>query len=388
VSSASPGRPRRAPELRLPYPFLEYLLELPGDYAKLTLRLLQRAQWVPSMAPDGVSVDAGETLLSLRSRDVWSAVRLDRDVDEAGRVSLLRRVLQRLDRDGFVAIRPAHGANTGARTGRGARRDTPATIVRFLKYRDSLWPANVDATHGTTLASTHGAAQPCDTIPSDNPALPAPPGESPREAVAEGGGPRIADVRAVLAMAASAFEEVTGARYQHAQAQAIRADRRAAAELLATATPTDVEMVWRWALRQPQWPRIETLADLSQHWARVSARALAVRASGEPARTVEPNDGTCGLWDALASDLRRRLRPDLFDRWFAPLKAYVEDGELVVVAPDRFHRSFLEDNYQVLLDEQLGAANVAAAPSARAVRARITDRALRGAAAAAAPCSR
>ncbi|MGB8932411.1 MAG: hypothetical protein WCC48_14305 [Anaeromyxobacteraceae bacterium] len=47
MSAPDNGTPKRAPELRLPYPFLEYLLQLPGDYAKLVLRLLQRAQWTP-----------------------------------------------------------------------------------------------------------------------------------------------------------------------------------------------------------------------------------------------------------------------------------------------------------------------------------------------------
>jgi hypothetical protein len=49
----------------------------------------------------GVPIDAGEVLLSLRSRDVWDAVELDRELDESGRVSLLRRVLERLRRDLF-----------------------------------------------------------------------------------------------------------------------------------------------------------------------------------------------------------------------------------------------------------------------------------------------
>lgn len=166
-------RQRRAPELRLPYPFLEYLLELPGDYAKLTLRLLQRAQWVPTVAGGDVSVDAGEVLLSLRSRDIWGAVQLDRDVDEAGRVSLLRRVLARLERDAMIAVRPAHRTDTPQSTRSGTRRDTPATIVRFLRYRDNLWPGNADATREAAQDPTRGATQRSDAIPSENPAVPA-----------------------------------------------------------------------------------------------------------------------------------------------------------------------------------------------------------------------
>jgi hypothetical protein len=46
---------------------------LPGDYAKTTLPLLQRAQWVPVVTQTGVLLDAGEVLLSLRSRDLWGS---------------------------------------------------------------------------------------------------------------------------------------------------------------------------------------------------------------------------------------------------------------------------------------------------------------------------
>jgi hypothetical protein len=239
VTNRPPGsrEHRRAPELRLPYPLLEYLLELPGDYAKLTLRLLQRAQWVPVVTQTGVHLDAGEVLLSLRSRDLWGAVVLDRQVDEAGRVSLLRRVLSRLDLDGFAVKRAAHDSDTpeGARS--GTRRDTPATVVRFLKYRSSLWPANAGATHGTAHDPTHGTTHQTDTIPSRDPATSAAQREAASDttALASGndGSPRIGEVRAVLAMAGSAFAEIVGAPYQHALPQALRADRRAAAELLA-----------------------------------------------------------------------------------------------------------------------------------------------------------
>lgn len=55
---ASSKEPRRAPELRLPYPLLEYLLRLPGDYANLALRLVQRAQWAPTVSQTGVPIDA------------------------------------------------------------------------------------------------------------------------------------------------------------------------------------------------------------------------------------------------------------------------------------------------------------------------------------------
>jgi hypothetical protein len=321
---STPGE-RRVPELRPPFPFLEYLLQLPGDYAKLTLRLLQRSQWVPGVARHGVPVDAGEVLVSMRSRDLWGAVRLDREVGEAGRVSLLRRVLRRLERDGLAATRAAQRSDTPADTGRATRRDTPATIVRFLKYRDILWPAAADTTREATQGAARASTQKADTIPSRDPAVPAgPEGSANAAALPLEDGPRIADVRAVLAMAASAYEDITGSRYQHAQPPALKADRRAAADLLAVADGIEaIETVWRSALRQSDWPRIETLADLARHWARVAPRALTATRANLEARPARIATG-CPEWERLVSTLQRRLRPDLFERWFAPLEAVVE----------------------------------------------------------------
>jgi hypothetical protein len=245
-----PGAPKRAPELRLPYPLLEYLFQLPGDYAKLVLRLLQRAQWTAGMTREGLLLDAGEVLISLRSEDIWGAITLDRDVSENGRVSLLRRVLRRLADDGYVALRPAHQRDTHP----GARRDTPATVVRFLKFRDNLWPANASATRGTTQVATRRIG----TIPAVDPADPFP-----------------------------------------------------ASRIVPSARPS----------------------------------------AGE---------GPCNLWGEIAEELRRTVRPELYERWFAPLKASRIGDELLLLAPNRFHQAFVEDNYRGLLEQRLTAADNAA----------------------------
>ncbi len=57
-------------------------------------------------------------------------------------------------------------------------------------------------------------------------------------------------------------------------------------------------------------------------------------------------------WSRLDQYLRGRLRPDLYQRWFAPLRpVVVEAGRLQVSAPDRFHRDFVDDNYRGWFEE-------------------------------------
>jgi hypothetical protein len=138
--------PKRAPELRLPYPLVEYLLTLPGDWVKVILRLLQRAQWTPGVAPSGDLLDAGEIIISFRSSALWDAVALYRALAEDGRTSLVRRVLARLTRDGYIDTRKTSAPNTTGDTPTNTHRNTRATIVRFLRFRDNLWPGNADAT--------------------------------------------------------------------------------------------------------------------------------------------------------------------------------------------------------------------------------------------------
>lgn len=191
---------RRPPALHLPYPFLDYVLSLPGDHAKLILRLLQLAQWRPGVTPDGTPLDAGEVLISYRSRRIWDRVELDRDVHESGRVSLIRRLLHRLERDGFAEVKPAQRTDTRSGPGTGARSDTPATIVRFLKNRDILWPTSSGATHQTAQAAAQGRAHPGDTIPAVEPPADPPVASLPAHAgeAAQGGqaGPGASRVKA------------------------------------------------------------------------------------------------------------------------------------------------------------------------------------------------
>ena len=62
------------------------------------------------------------------------------------------------------------------------------------------------------------------------------------------------------------------------------------------------------------------------------------------------------LWGRIDTYLRARLRPDLYARWFEPLRpSAVDDGRLHVAAPDKFHRDFVDDNYRPWFEEFLPA---------------------------------
>jgi chromosomal replication initiator protein len=67
------------------------------------------------------------------------------------------------------------------------------------------------------------------------------------------------------------------------------------------------------------------------------------------AKVISPVDE---LWSRIDTFLRARLRPDLYDRWFAPLRLVsIEGGRLQIAAPDPFHRDFVEDNYRAFFEE-------------------------------------
>jgi chromosomal replication initiator protein len=58
------------------------------------------------------------------------------------------------------------------------------------------------------------------------------------------------------------------------------------------------------------------------------------------------------LWSRIDTFLRARLRGDLYDRWFKPLRPLsFHDGRIEIGAPDKFHRDFVEDNYRSWFEE-------------------------------------
>lgn len=50
--------------------------------------------------------------------------------------------------------------------------------------------------------------------------------------------------------------------------------------------------------------------------------------------------------EELRRELEKRLRPDLFSRWFGSLVFRVAGDELLLEAPDEFQRAFVADNYR------------------------------------------
>jgi chromosomal replication initiator protein len=60
------------------------------------------------------------------------------------------------------------------------------------------------------------------------------------------------------------------------------------------------------------------------------------------------------VWGRVDAFLRSRLNPDLYGRWFAPLRLFAQTGDrLEIAAPDRFHRDFIDDNYRGWFEEFL-----------------------------------
>ena len=172
-----------------------------------------------------------------------------------------------------------------------------------------------------------------------------------------------ADAGTVLEVAQRAFRELRGARYALAADEAATADHGAVERMLEAAAGDlgEIERRWRAALVHEGFPRIDTLADLARHWPRFSP------APGEARRRLSgtilegPSGGrrtgaacasSCPQWDRLAARLRSRIRPDLFERWFAPLRAEMDGDDLVLIAPDPYASGFVQDNYAAWLTDE------------------------------------
>jgi hypothetical protein len=158
----------------MPYPLDEYLDALDADYARIARRLLRAANWKRGPSPCGrFELDAGEALMDERSETLWGGLRLDRDVSSEGRRALVRRVLERLERDGWASRRAAHAGGPGISPRSGPRNGPTPTVVRFLKYREILWSASIETAQGTAQDLAQETAQ------GFGPILPASPPEPP-----------------------------------------------------------------------------------------------------------------------------------------------------------------------------------------------------------------
>lgn len=62
---------------------------------------------------------------------------------------------------------------------------------------------------------------------------------------------------------------------------------------------------------------------------------------------------TSDLWSALLEDFRGRLSPEIFDNWFNPIQASVDEaGTMELRTANEFSRIWLEDNYLDLIRER------------------------------------
>jgi hypothetical protein len=157
----------RPPALFMPYPLDEQLDQLPSDYGKIARRLLRAARWTRGSV-GGFELDAGEALMDERSEKLWGALALDRDLKPSGRRALIRRVLERLEREGLISLRdartgrPRGSAQTGGPAtspGSGPRNGPSPTVVRFLKFREILWTASAGTAQGTAQVSAQETAR-------------------------------------------------------------------------------------------------------------------------------------------------------------------------------------------------------------------------------------
>jgi hypothetical protein len=181
ASEAGEGAKRAPPPfIAMPYPLDEYLDELPGDYGKIARRLLRTANWERGRSRCGrYELDAGEALMDERSEKLWGGLHFDRgDLSDDARRALVRRTLERLEHDGWIERgtprRAAQGNGPEFGPRNGPRRGPTPTVVRFLKFREILWPASIE----TAQASTQHPAQ--ETAQANGPILP---GEPPRPPV-------------------------------------------------------------------------------------------------------------------------------------------------------------------------------------------------------------
>jgi hypothetical protein len=76
-----------------------------------------------------------------------------------------------------------------------------------------------------------------------------------------------------------------------------------------------------------------------------------VRVDGQTKIAAE---GSCRQWNKLAARLRSRIRSDLFERWFAPLRATMDGDDLVLIARDEYAAAFVHDNYLASLGDEAG----------------------------------
>jgi hypothetical protein len=355
---------RRARFVALPAPLIDELLQLGGDRLKVALRLLQRAAWEATEV-DGIRLDAGECLISQRSEKLWGDIRFDRAVDGAGLRSFIRRTIDWLVEHGYASVRPAHRSGPGTGPLATVDRGPSPTIVRFLKYREILWPEAAPSTHPETGEPAHPSTQAIGPIePRELPAH--------LEAAASGSevGSTGRDAQAAPSATAAVTPEVDPIAYPLVRAfQAGLAPHLGARRVRTTTDPV------QWAAMDAELRRVGVQASVAACVERAARRRAGMNAIGSlwwflpslrelPDETETPRaqadviaeaiaaaKESCPEWGATLQLLAERINYDVVARWIVPLEARLLAGNVLeLTAPTPFAATFIEDQFRSVIE--------------------------------------
>lgn len=276
------------PFIAMPYPLDEYLDQLDRDYERITKRLLRAANWERGPSPCGrYELDAGEALIDERSEKLWGSLRLERVVKASGRRSLVHRVLEKLERDGWIDARPANQGNEpGSEPKNGPRNGPIPTRVRWLKYRDILWPASVRSNQTSDQETDHDSdRRNAPILPASPPAPPAPPEVPPPppaparaarpKRAANAGDPRHRPLQERLERVFSEARHGAAYGFQPRDAKALTDLLR-----LSGGDDGETERRWRMALGEVGFRRCDTLHELATKWNAYTAPAAPANRAG------------------------------------------------------------------------------------------------------------
>jgi hypothetical protein len=386
-AAVTPLSPRQARFIALPVPLLRELYPLGSDCALVAIRLIERAAYTPTEV-DGIRIDIGECLVSQRSAKLWGDLEFGHKLRPDARRSVVRRALEHLEKAGIIQVRPAQPPGPSSCPSAKRERGPTPSIARVLKYRGIIWLEAAEMALGRDPAPAQSSAPVAGPIlPIGLPTQPeASACAGPASAEARQAAPEVpAPARVSAAELAASFpgvrpfqkelaahfgsrrlkvsldaekwaeldEELRRVGHDNAVVACVVRGSRRSADLNA------IGSLW-WFL-----PHLRELPDAAQALASEEAAA----ATGAPTAAEGSMAGPgCAIWKLMLGEIKRGIRPDIVARWLAPLNGSVQEDKLLLVAPDQFHRNFVEDNYRNLLEELLTRANAQVDPPDQASR--------------------
>lgn len=350
-----------------PKPLIRDVYRMEGDRAKVFLRLLELAVFERQVV-DGYVLQPGECLISTRSEPCWGGIRFDRKPSADARRNFIRRTLKWLEKNGFISTREARQSGPPAGPLAVVDLDPSPTIVRLLRFREVSWPEGRVPARPEVPAAARSTAHPTGPIePVDQPVQP--------EAAASGLEPVGLDQGEVHEHAPAANDFPLTAEFQDAMALRFGAKR--------VRTTTDLG---KWAAMEAEVRRVGLVAAVIACVERASRRREGMNAIGSlwwflpclrelPTAAEQPaalppgntdvggvQDCACAEWANALGLLRETINHDVLSRWMVPLKARRQSDTLVLLAPNRFDRDFITDNYVALFEQALAASNPDHAP--------------------------